>query len=132
MVLTITSNVAMRNNEYQTGGNYPCLMIQISRNSQIRDSNLNHHTDSRDNLSSLLMNNNGDSNLSSLLMNNLNSNMDSRDNLNSLLMNNNGDSNLLRITLQRSMLHLLTAPNQFRAICHHSSPGGHDVVSGSC
>ena len=102
----------MRNNEYQTGGNYPCLMIQTNRNRQIRDSNLNrrmgnhnHHTDSLDNLN-LRTNNNGDS------LNNL--------------------SSLLRSTLQRSMLHLLTVPNQFRAICHHSSSGGHDVVSGSC
>src|SRR5437667_4613921 len=99
MVLKITSNVAMRNNEYQTGGNYPCLMIQTSRNSQIRDSNHNHHTD---NPSSLRMNNNGGSNLSSLLMGNHNRHIDNLDNPSSLRMNNNGDSNLLRVTPQHS------------------------------
>ena len=70
-----------------------------------------------------LMNNNGD--------NNLNSHMDSLGNLNSHPMGNlNGGNSLLRITLQHSMLHLLTAPSQPRVICHHNNPNGHDVVSG--
>ncbi len=86
---------------YLTGGNYPCLMIQTNRSSQIQGSSLNSH-------------------------------MDSLGSLNSHPMGNlNGGSSLLRITLQHSMLHLLTAPSQQpRVICHHSSSNGHDVVSG--
>src|SRR6266700_5400502 len=110
MVLKITSNVAKRNNEYQTGGNYPCLMIQTNRNRQIRDSNLNHRTDNPDSLSSLRTNNNGDSNLNHLMDNH---HMVS---LSSLLLNNNGDSNLLRVTPQHSMWLLLTVFSQPQVI----------------
>jgi len=111
MVVHIALYGAMRNNEYPTGGIYPCLMIQTNRNSQIRDSNpssllmgsLNLHMDSLDSPSSLRTNNNGDSNPSSLLMGSLNLHMDNPDNPSSLRTNNNGDSNLLRITLRHSM-----------------------------
>src|SRR5713226_1178100 len=106
---------------YLTGGNYPCLMIQTNRSSQIRGSSLNSHMDSLDSLSSLNSHMDSLDSLSSLLMDNLNllmsnnggsslnSHMDSLGSLNSHPMGNlNGGSSLLRITLQHSMLHLLT------------------------
>jgi hypothetical protein len=125
-------------NTYLTGGNYLCLMIQTNRSSQIQGSSLNHHMGSlnnhmgsldslsshpMDNLKPLMSNNGGSS---------LNNHMGSLDSLSSHPMDNlNGGSNLLRITLQHSMLHLLTALSQQpRVICHHSSSNGHDVVSG--
>src|SRR6266487_3210250 len=111
---------------YLTGGNYPCLMNQTNRSSQIRDSSLNHPMGSLDNRNPLMNNNNGDSNLT-LLMGHRHT--DSLDNLSSLPMDNNVDSSLLRITLQHSMLHLLTALNQSQDIYHHN-PESHDVVSG--